>query len=388
MPPRAPGRGFVIFGGGNHRAVVAFLREIRRLGADYYIVARTDSDPILRTAYRGNVVFTRATHALDLKSMEESIEKVRAVAGARELVVCPSSEFLNVFLLANRAFFAERGFIIPLVGKDIYELVSNKYSFTGLCKNNGFRVPDELDAAASGSFPFVARPRTNVNAENKSLYPYIISDEADLGAFRAQEKESDFFFQRYVPGESYYLLYYLSQRGTVFLDSQKNLLQQADGKSIVMACSADIHRSPLAGRFADMLRDTGFHGLAMVELRLHDGEFYPIELNPRLWGPSQLTVDSGSGILRAFIMENLSGSLPEAPGPERLRQSRYLWLGGIAQDISGGKKSKWHVDSHGPIAVEVLRNILHDVYLKPDAWLLFARELYETIKNRKKRSSG
>jgi hypothetical protein len=36
----------------------------------------------------------------------------------------------------------------------------------------------------------------------------------------------------------------------------------------------------------------GFYGLVMIEVKEYDNQFYMIEANPRLWGPSQLILDA------------------------------------------------------------------------------------------------
>ena len=45
-------KAFLVFSGGNDRAVLAFLRALRSCGERACVVARTSSDPIFRTSFR------------------------------------------------------------------------------------------------------------------------------------------------------------------------------------------------------------------------------------------------------------------------------------------------------------------------------------------------
>jgi predicted ATP-grasp superfamily ATP-dependent carboligase len=304
------------------------------------------------------------------------------VSKIEEFVVCPSSEFLNLFLLRNRDSLLRQGCLVPLVELEVYELISNKHSFTAICKKNGIQVPLEFNGPEEAGVPLVARPVKNVNQDGKSLYPYIINNQEDLDGFMEAERPDEFFFQEYIPGDSYYLYYFISRDGRSFTCSQKNILQQAGGKSIVMARAADIHGLPVSESFTRMLLDIGFHGLAMVEVKLQAGGFTAIELNPRLWGPSQLMVDAGSNILKAFIRENLYGTLSGLPAERLKADAVYMWLGGMAENLAEGKKLKWHVRPPRFKVPFVLRQLPHDVYFRKDSLLLFAYELYKTILKR------
>src|SRR5690606_382306 len=89
------GKTWLVFGGGNDRAVIAFLRALRLCGERAHIVARTDGDRLLRSDFRHDVAWVRPTHELSLDVFSESIDRVRAKAGSDTLVVLPSSEYLN-----------------------------------------------------------------------------------------------------------------------------------------------------------------------------------------------------------------------------------------------------------------------------------------------------
>jgi hypothetical protein len=401
-------REFVIFSGSNTRAVVAFCRVLAARGLAIRIIARTANDPILKTRYRRNVAAVRALERLDLDDIDRCIQEVRRTAGDVELVVSPASEFLNLFLLENRDFFASRGCAIPLVDLDLYRCVSDKQSFARICQAEGVATPRGLAIYPLPPFPFVAKPVHNVTAGRRSLYPHLIHGPDDLARFWASENSADFYFEEFVVGPSFYLLYYLSRRGEVTVFSQQNLLQQPGGKSIVLAQAAQAHREPIAGQLAAILQGLGFWGLAMVEvIRRAQGEagrgaeYVFIELNPRFWGPFQLLLNAGSPIIDRFVEDqlNLRSGL-DAPGGTGLLDQResgldtpggtglldrrsYLWLGGIVESWAGGGRLAWHVEPPRRRAWFVARHLGSDVYLRADSAGLFAHELIGAARKKK-----
>lgn len=375
----------LIFSGGNYRAIVAFCRELCALNVDFFIVARTKEDLLLKTKYKKNVLAIRTKRETDLVDMGNCICQVRARTGFANFVICPSTEFLNLFILEHRTFFEKLNCEIPLVSIEKYKLVSNKYSFSEQCAKRNIKIPRSYSDYNNLDFPFVAKPLENINKDNKSLYPYLIFNEKDLEEFLKNEKLSDFYFQEYVSGKSYYLLYYFSPMGGVYKFSQQNLLQQAQGKSIVLAWPSNIHLESIADKFEIVLRDIGFWGLAMVEIRQCGNEFYFIELNPRLWGPSQLVVDAQSNIFKAFIRDVLGECTISLPCEKAINDIRYLWLNGIVESLLQRKNLISYIKSPKVRLWFIVKIFLHDVYFRSDTFRLFFYELYLIFKNRNRK---
>jgi hypothetical protein len=176
------------------------------------------------------------------------LQLVNQAAPLQQIVVCPTSEFFDLFMLQHPALFARHQCHIPLVDLATYRLVSNKESFTNLCAQHGLAVPQVWQKPEALAYPFVAKPRDNLGENGRILYPYLIFNNANWQQFLAHESVDTYFFQEYITGRSFYLLFYLSRSGTVTAFSQENLAQQAGGKSIVLARSAHIHELPMSLR--------------------------------------------------------------------------------------------------------------------------------------------
>ena len=364
---------FLIFSGYNERAIVALCRELASMGRPFSIIAAGDRDPIFRTAYRSNVAAIRAVTALDAADLDRCIRRTQAAHPGDRWVIAPTSEFLNHHVLAHREWFASRRCEIPLVDASCYARVTNKASFRALCEQAGIAVPPLVDFQGdpgAGAYPFVAKPRANVSTDGRSLYPALIHSADEWTRQRdALGSLDDYYFETLIDGSSHYLLYYLPADASApaFRWSQRNLLQQPNGKSMVLAVSDDLHLAPISDRVINMLRGTGFHGLAMVEVIRHHDDYVAIELNPRLWGPLQLLRNSGSHLIRAFVEDALDGRITSAD-PRAGHAASYLWLGGLQPGMT------WHCRPPRYPWLWLTPRLVGDVYLRRDTVGLFIDE--------------
>ncbi len=267
---------------------------------------------------------------------------------------------------------------IPLVDAETYATLTNKRSATELFATYGIDIPREYPTVADARPPFLAKPKNNLGQDGTILRPLFLAGAADVEAFSGHHRESEFFFQEHVQGRSLYLLFHLSRWSEqTVVWSQRNLLQQPDGGSMLFALPADLHESPLAARLIALLREIGFHGLGMIEIIESRDRMLFIEMNPRLWGPAQLTLDQGRPILLAFIGDVLYRDpmrfLDRSPAL-RARGRTYFWTGGLVDTLASGRRPDWHEPSI-PFASLICRGLRDDVYLRRDSWRCFLYEL-------------
>lgn len=317
---------FVIFSGYNFRAIVSFLRFATENELPFFVIARNQSDPIYQTDYKEKVIYERTDGNLS-EILFTQISTQLFAAGGREFIILPSTEFLNRFLLQKREILEEMGFLIPLIDSEIYTLVSEKSNFWNLCRDRNFKVPEKIDIHFKICFPLVAKPKFYYSSKKQRyLSPYLIDSSEDWSKFLEIEDLDDFDFQEFIGGKSIYLLYYISKTGESQIFAQENLLQQPNGKSIVAARYPNIDTSEIASKYFTLLREIGFYGLIMIEVKYFDGKFYMIEANPRLWGPSQFFLDNGAGIFAAFV--NDFGFLVKENRKTEY-DKKYFWSGGL-----------------------------------------------------------
>lgn len=320
-------QGIVIFSGYNQRAIIAFLRTLEKNKIeDYYIIAASKSDPILVTTYKSHVIFIRDTNELNIEIITDVIDVLREKNELEKVLIAPSTEALNRFILAKREKLSEHHIEVPLVSKDLYEQISDKYSFGRMCEEDRIAVPGEIDFPEFYTEPFVAKPKKYFTSLNKIYSPEVIKSETEYKHFTTKFPVDEFYYQKYISGKSYYLLYYFDKSQNVHCLVQENIAQQPNGKSIVAAKLSKCKFNQVDSKFRKMFTRIGFTGLVMIELRISKDSQIMIEANPRFWGPSQLFVDAGYNYFELFLKDN--GFISNEIEMSVDDSVRYFWSGG------------------------------------------------------------
>lgn len=364
----------LVFSGFNPRAVIAFLRTMEHKKVNYAIIAKSEQDDIFLTEYKDKVLAIRHSIPLMLEDLLASIKQVKEKYFAEEYIIAPTTEALNRFILVNRESFEKLGCIIPLVKKELYELISDKYSFGQICSENGILVPKEVKLNKKITFPIVAKPKKYFSAEKKEiLSPIIIKELIDFQMFYNKYDIKDFYYQEYVDGNSFYLLYYFHRNGEVYKFSQENLIQQPNGKSMLAAISSDFHNSDESYRYEKMFKLLKFYGFVMIEVKQKENRNYMIEANPRFWGPSQLFVDAGINFFEAFLHDyGFIDLLPKFKAVNNI--TNYFWLGGITSTIMKDSKLSFYNINKNEFLSFLPKWLENDIYRRDDTMEIFKKE--------------
>lgn len=361
----------LIFSGYNVRAVIAICRLLKAGGLEALIVARDSADPIFKTDYAAWVCFTRHQPALDIALFTEVRSCIKQYDEC-ELVLMPTSEYLNRFALNNQSLLASLGIEIPLNDFALYKALSDKAEFRSLCEQNGIDVPKKVPFNIR-SIPFVAKQKCFESGGQKQAKPYLITDKERYSEFKEAENPALYFFEEYVEGTSVYLMLYISETEIVTF-SQQNLLQQAQGGSMIAAMKSNFHVGAITKRVSRMLKQKGASGLVMIEFRLNDEGAYMIEANPRFWGPVQFCIDNCPELIWAFFRQ--CNVVPMAQAVPEARLSKiYLWNGGWQKDLSVSRQIKEHPGSEKLLHQPMPTLLKDDVFCREDTMRLFLSEL-------------
>lgn len=362
----------IIFSGWNNRAIVAFCRFCTERDIFFGIIAKGNDDPILLTKYKDNVLLKRNNPSINADLFSELYEVCQA-KGFFNPVIIPSTEYLNRILLEKRKEIENLGFQIPLCEESLYSQLSDKKLFEETCRQFGIAVPEVYDTITPDRIPFVIKPKSYFSQGKfvtEKPKPIINLEDYE------RVKNLDFsnsYVQEFIGGESYYLLCYFSKNGEYSIYSQENLIQQHDGLSIIGAKSSCIHRDKRTEKYVEMLKHLEFHGLIMIEIRDYRGEFYMIEANPRLWGPSQLILDSNMDLFDRFACDN--GFLESFVSQTYCENKKYFWLGGIIETQRENRDMVFHNGySHEMLAKELGQWVYSDIYNREDSIKLFNYE--------------
>lgn len=372
----------IIFSGYNQRAVIAFLRTLYENQIDNYgIIAASEEDTILYTRYAKKVAYIRKNKQLCLEEVCFAIKHLYEIYNEKECVIIPSTEALNRFLLTNRQILYKQGCDIPLVNEKLYEEISDKEKFWKICRENNLCTPNLICLQDTYKQPFVAKPKKYFSTKGEVYSPIIIENEIEFSEFKEKYYEEDFTYQEYIEGKSYYLLFYFTQKGRVYKFSQENYAQQAGGKSILAAGCSNLHLdSFITCKYEELFLKMGYYGFVMVELRKNREQYYMIEANPRLWGPSQLFCDAGYNLFEAFLNEY--GFIDKIPERKINSEEKYLWSGGAKGTLLEDKSCMWF--GNGKIQVKENWQLFlkNDIYRREDTLNIFKRE--REVENGKK----
>jgi hypothetical protein len=292
---------YLVFSGYNPRAVISLCRAFSLAGVRFVIIAESKNDPIHVSPYNKNVLKTRSDSKLG-PDLFADIGKM--LTDATEIIVCPSSEFLNqnLLLIGDQL---PRNFVLPLVCRDLYHLITNKRSGVDFFSDNTnvFAPMSITSPSADSDIPFVAKPKKNI-IDGQTRYPIFITGKKSYEENYPEISSENFFCQRFIDGKSVYFCYYLPFSTDVcHTFVQENLCQEPGGGSVIWARPAADNNGKIAGLIAEKLLGVGYRGWIMVELMLESDKYYFIEANPRLWGPLQLCIDAAPQLINAFFAD-------------------------------------------------------------------------------------
>ena len=336
-------KSILIFSGYNMRAILAFVRTLEMHKLHYAVIASSADDPIFKTAYGSKVAAIRPTSRLDIDSMMDLLADIARQLKARRYLIAPSTEALNRFILRHREDMRSLKIDIPLTDESRYLAISDKASFQALCDDAKIDTPVSFASIDDAPLPFVAKPRMYISpVSGEALHPVFIHCQDDINNFKTRFCESDFYYQEYVDGNSYYFLFYFfkdNRKPLIF--SQENLIQQKDGGSILAAVSSNMQCSSIAQQYEKLFVTLGFWGLVMVEVRGTKTAAKMIEANPRFWGPSQLFVDANVNFFEAMLTDS-GFNLSARKMPSQKRPTKYFWDDGYSFNDDHIQKIAFH----------------------------------------------
>lgn len=290
----------VIFSGHNDRAVVALCRFLSAVGRPFFLIASHKNDAIFQTDWHHNVLLQRRSPMLSDELMCEVANAVRGKGYVPAL--CPTSEFLNRFVLEHRQVMVSQDWHYLLPANDVYLALSDKSRSPSIIYGLIGLLSPATQTVGHWFAPCVLKPNVNV-VDGKMSYPKLCRTSTELHHVLAGLQSEDWFAQAWVEGQSFYLCAYLDQFGGWNAFWQENLLQQPDGKSIVLARTCANPGVDVA-ILMNGLHRLGYHGPFMMEIiRDGTGQLHFIEINPRFWGPLDLARRACPVLMERFLSD-------------------------------------------------------------------------------------
>lgn len=268
--------------------------------------------------------------------------------GNRPLLLLGCGDWYVRLIVENRAVL-EKSFIIPYIGEDLLNRLTEKDRFYALCAEVGVPVPRTVvfDASADGDdpatvtlpfpFPVVAKPASSA-AYHYADFPgkqkvFFLRDatelRATLAAVQSSRYEGKLLIQETIPGDDTsmrILTTYSDRDGKVrFASFGQTLLEDMRpmgvGNPLAIASRTD---ETIVTEAARLLEAVGYTGFANFDIKVdpRDGSHYFFEINTRLGRSNYYVTAAGDNVAR-WLMDDL---VLGRPLPEGLTVARRVAL--------------------------------------------------------------
>ena len=250
--------------------------------------------------------------------------------GNRPLLLLGCGDWYVRLIVENRAVL-EKSFIIPYIGEDLLNRLTEKDRFYELCAEVGVPAPRTVvfDASADGDdpaavilpfpFPVVAKPASSA-AYHYADFPgkqkvFFLRDatelRATLAAVQSSRYEGKFLIQETIPGDDTsmrILTTYSDRDGKVrFASFGQTLLEDMRpmgvGNPLAIVSRTD---ETIVAEAARLLEAVGYTGFANFDIKVdpRDGSHRFFEINTRLGRSNYYVTAAGDNVAR-WLMDDL-----------------------------------------------------------------------------------
>lgn len=248
----------------------------------------------------------------------------------RPLLLLGCGDWYVRLIVENRSVL-EKSFIIPYIGEDLLNRLTEKDRFYELCAEVGVPAPRTVvfDASADGDdpaavilpfpFPVVAKPASSA-AYHYADFPgkqkvFFLRDAAELratlAAVQSSRYEGKFLIQEMIPGDDTsmrILTTYSDQNGKVrFASFGQTLLEDMRpmgvGNPLAIVSRTDETIVAEAARFLEAVSYTGFANFD-IKVDPRDGSHRFLEINTRLGRSNYYVTAAGDNVAR-WLMDDL-----------------------------------------------------------------------------------
>jgi hypothetical protein len=288
------------------------------------IVLDPNASPPTNQIQSKSKVIHRKFKELTRVEFEKIISEVEKHFNNKNSVLAPTSEYLMSVVSNWNKEKKFNNLVIPFNSRFTYDEISSKiflYESNLIPAKNLPKIIKNEDAR--NSIPFFAKPKRNI-VEGINLKPFKVGTTRDLE--RYEELQQSYFAQSFIKGKSFYLCGYVNKQGHLITYIQKNLIQNGENATVILAYFSRSHRLAKHTEFlAEFIKKIDFRGPFMAEFK--GSKNLIIEINPRFWGPLLLDLRNGSKILREFFSD-FFGVNVEVP-PQILDSKLYYVPGHI-----------------------------------------------------------
>lgn len=338
---------------GETRAALAVCRSLGSKGLD---VAVMNEGPAQSSKYTKEKI--PSTY-----SLEEAVKLIRP-----KMLLPITDKSLERCLELNL-----EGVLFPFPQKQTVELVLNKASLMELASSCGIQCPETAVVQRSSplswkKFPAVIKPVKAGYGDFKVRY---ISNKVELREIISSLAEGiDYLLQEKIEGTGVGVFALMQEGRSLATFAHKRLLEKPPSGGVsVLSESIALDDAPV-NESLELLRKLGWSGVAMIEYKKSEHGFFLMEVNPRFWGTTQLSVSSGVDF--PWLLWQLASGELKQDDLERAKNYktglRLRWdLGTLDYLIIRGKETDpLDVIRRNELELFSTRDIVHETFSRSD----------------------
>ncbi len=289
-----------------YRSSIAVIHSIHKLGEDI-IALTTDKNPN-PPAFHSRYPKERFV----LPSDEEAyLQQLKAICRKYDRpVIFPVGTFtLNIISSHKKDFEEIADFAVA--DKDILEKLNDKKQAKMIAKSAELCVPEK-----SNSFPVVVKPFCGEKFGLKASERYRIAKNenelADAISYFSSYDEAP-IVEEYIDGYGVGVSVVIGKDGlerSAFCHKRISEYPASGGPS---SCLAAFKDDDIIQKAVNMLKLSGFVGIAMIEFKVRCGKYYFLEVNPRIWGSFAATCKTNSDFVKGYVSASRGTQYKFAP---------------------------------------------------------------------------
>jgi predicted ATP-grasp superfamily ATP-dependent carboligase len=348
------------------RPALAVVRSLGRAGHAVVTTSHTRKPLAASSRYALSNFLT----ASPLADPEQFAADLVALIDAQRIdALFPVTEQAHIAILARRDKFA--GVCLPAPDFDVFRRVADKAEVLSVAKSLGIATPVQVhieepsDIAAHREtlpYPVVLKPARSVAGPEKHVVRYA-RDPAELDARLAALPREAFpvlVQQRVIgAGVGVFLLLWDGETRAVFSHRRIRENPPSGGGSVYSESTSP--DAALVEQAVRLLRHFDWKGLAMVEFKIDRSTnvAYLMEINGRVWGSLQLSIDAGVDFPALLVNTACAGAI-ETPSPYRTGVRLRTWWGDVDHLLARLKHSaeRLSLSPDAPSRSELLRDFL------------------------------
>lgn len=313
-----------------YRSAIAAIHTLHRLG-EVVVAVTTNSTPF-PPAFRSRYVKDKYVLSSEKDDYTEKLIEICSLYDRP--IILPIGVFTLNIISENIDRFREVA-DFAVGSRDVLDRLNDKKMSKQIAIESGIAVPKKTD-----SFPMVVKPFCGEKFGLKASDRYkIVNNDHELSqAVELFSKyDSSPIIEEYVDGYGVGVSVVIGNDGkerSAFCHRRLSEYPSSGGPSCSLVTFYD---SEIIKKSVNMLKNAGFIGIAMVEYKVRNGEYYFLEVNPRIWGSFGATFKADSDFIKGYLSASTSSDYAFNP---TYKIKKVKFMPNIAAAVLSYLKSK------------------------------------------------